>query len=381
MILPDSTLLSSLLKTPSITPKDAGCIPFIVDFLGSHATVQHLNMGSTSNCYIEVGQDGPLLLFVGHTDVVTSGPESLWQSPPFSGNVNEPMIIGRGIVDMKGAIWAFSSALKSCITQLNGRVGLLLTSDEEGDGKQGIASIIPHLQSQGIYAQWAIVGEPTSLEKLGDHYKHQRRGSDHIYATITGQQGHTAYPEQAKNPSNQLIALLAEIESTKQSILSPDDSLEIYSINTSSHVSNMIPASITIRINLRYQHQDLAHKIIDRLKAYAHIEYIPGAKPYQSNPIQIKEALTQAILKHTGIQSSHYPIGGTSDARHLAPIAKEIIEFGLSAHSAHQTNEHCSSQDLHALRSIYLELIYSLIIKKPGTHIKSAYNKTERILV
>ena len=136
---------------------------------------------------------------------------------------------------MKGAIWAFSSALHACIKQLNGRVGLLLTSDEEGDGKHGIAATIPLLQSQGIYAQWAIVGEPTSLNRLGDHYKHQRRGSDHIYLTITGQQGHTAYPELANNPSNQLTPLLTAIESIKHHLLSPHDSLEIYSINTSSH--------------------------------------------------------------------------------------------------------------------------------------------------
>lgn len=356
-MLHDKELLEALLKKPSITPNDSGCTQLISQFF-QHEPLD-FSIEDTSNAYFEFGQEGPLLLFVGHTDVVPTGPIDNWSSPPFPKTLGSDPFIARGIVDMKGAIWAFCSALKST-TINNGRVGILLTSDEEGHGKNGLNPVIKSLAEQNFKADWAIVGEPTSLDKVGDTYKHKRRGSYTLKAIIRGIQGHTAYPQYAKNPSKTLTTLLQKLEQVKEKIDSNTD-IEIFSIESSTHTGNIVPEAITIGINIRYHDTKTITQVESLLKTHAdEIIHSPGAKPYQSNPTVLKKALLNAIDAATGITSTASILGGTSDARFLEPIAIEIIEFGLRSKYAHKIDEQCTEKDLINLRKIYQNLIQNI---------------------
>lgn len=347
--------LSDLIACPSITPKDSGCIALIAKFLNQ--TPRLINRGSTSNAYFEFGQ-GPLLLFVGHTDVVPPGPLDLWDHDPFRLQIKNNHYIGRGIVDMKGAVFAFCNAFKATQSQLNGRVGILLTSDEEGTGVDGLAYAIPKLN---IRAHWALVGEPTSIHQMGDTYKHERRGSHYFFLRLKGKQGHIAYPHLATNPSDILKQFLQSIHSLKETF-PPDNDLSIYSIETSTHTGNIIPEYITIKLNLRYKDASTISQCQKLLQIYdTGYQNEIGAKPYYSNSKQIQIALTQAIKDITGIQAQSSKLGGTSDARFLPPIADEIIEFGLRSYYAHQINEQAPIQDISNLQKIYEKLLLNLL--------------------
>lgn len=372
-MLPDIELLKRLIQTPSVTPADNGCIKLLEDFFNKPAL--HFNRNKTSNAYIEVGEEGPLFVFVGHTDVVEPGPLDKWTSPPFKLTQTQSGFVGRGMVDMKGAIWAFCSALKAINQKLSYRVGILLTSDEEGDGKDGMQYMVEKLKDLNFYANWALVGEPTSKKHIGDYYKHQRRGSCSFEISLHGRQGHIAYPEQALNPAQHLETLLTDIGQINKNLTNPDH-LEIYSIESSTHTSNIIPETILVRANMRYLHEKSPSFVQNKLQgANRSLKTIFGAKPYQSNPSILKKSLTNAIEKHTRLAAQPSISGGASDARFLSPIAKEIIEFGLSSNSAHQINEFSSLDDLLVLQKIYLELMVGLNnIEKSDNSDFSIYN-------
>lgn len=354
-MISDQTFLKELINCHSVTPNDAGCMEIISSYLGIKPRL--INRGNTTNAYFEFGK-GPLFLFVGHTDVVPPGPLELWDNDPFSLTLKGQHFIGRGIVDMKGAVYAFCTAFKKNQSQLNGKVGILLTSDEEGNGKDGLSYAISKLN---IKANWALVGEPTSIEEVGDTFKHERRGSHHFKLTLEGKQGHIAYPHLCHNPADSLTEFLSEFKELK-SLFPPNNDLSIYSIKTSTHTGNIIPKSIHLGVNLRYENNELITKCLELFKRYDPNTFDRiGAKPYSSNPIQIKEALQKAIMDVKGIEAMPSKLGGVSDARFLPPIASEIIEFGLRSEYAHQINEKAPIQDLIDLEMIYTKLLLSLL--------------------
>lgn len=359
-MLPHENLLIDLLSQPSITPDDQGCMAIINEFFKTPP--RYFNQGDTHNALWTFGQGKKHLLFVGHTDVVPPGPLENWHNPPFSPKLSD-IIYARGIVDMKGAIWAFCSALKSLIPQLSNQVSILLTSDEEGDGKHGIKAIIPQLIEEGFHCDFAMTGEPTSREQVGDYYKHKRRGSYTLELHIIGKQGHSAYPLDAWNPIQSLTAVLSIIE-TFQTQLQKDHTLSLFSINTPTDTSNIIPKSIKLGLNIRYFNPQIIQELKTALMpVVTHIIERPGALPYQSNPKLLKQALIQSIeniTKHTPAASIQ---GGTSDARFLSAISDEIIEFGLSSLTAHHINEQASQKDLLCLHQIYTDFLFNLMCK------------------
>lgn len=354
-MIPDHDFLSKLISIPSITPHDKGCMQIISDYLKIEP--QYLNRKDTTNAYFEMGE-GPFLLFVGHTDVVPPGPLDLWDHDPFTLTEKDGSFWGRGMVDMKGSIFAFCSAFKAVQDQLQGKVGILLTSDEEGSGYDGLMYAIPKLN---LKADWALVGEPTSLETFGDTYKHERRGSHHFTLRLEGTQGHIAYPHLSKNPSDILTRFLSGLNDLKSSF-PKDNDLSIYSIETSTHTGNIIPKFIQIKLNLRYRDSHTIQMCLDYFKTFdPKTEDTVGAKPYQSNPKIIQKALTQAIRNVTGVEAKPSNLGGTSDARFLPGSAKEIIEFGLRSEKAHQINESAPIQDILNLQKIYQHLLLDLL--------------------
>lgn len=368
-MLPDEDLLTELLCQPSITPCDHGCMGIIEDFLKIKPT--YFNRNNTCNAFYSVSSY-PDLVFVGHTDVVSPGIEEHWQSSPFPDVVHDP-VIARGIVDMKGAIWAFASALKA---NPRSNVALLLTSDEEGTGQDGLAYAIDCLRQKDTHIPWALVGEPTSHETLGDYFKHERRGSYTLKVKIHGKQGHTAYPEYAKNPSHTLALLIGHLHEFNEQ-LPLNHNLEIFSITTSSHTSNIIPGYIELGMNIRYFDIAQVKRLTLLLQTFTNdLTHLPGATPYQSNPQGLKQQLVDAIFDVTGIESQSIISGGTSDARLLSPICSEIIEFGLRSQTAHQVNESSTQHDLITLRNIYSYFLSSL----PKTHVSSAKKQKQAII-
>lgn len=360
MMLPDIFFLKHLLQCASVTPDDAGCMDVIAQYL--QTTPINYHQGDTNNSYFELGTGDTLFLFVGHTDVVPPGPLDYWDNHPFSCQETNP-IIARGIVDMKGAIWAFCHALKTVQHKLKGRVGILLTSDEEGDGQNGMQSVIPKLQQQGFLAQWALVGEPTCVNNIGDYYKHERRGSYTFNITLKGQQGHTAYPDQAWSPNTALSQFLISLQHLQET-LPEHHNISLFSVNTSTSTSNIIPQSISIGLNLRYFSKNTIKQCMTVFQQHhAAIQEKPGALPYQAKPIRLKEALEQAVSSVTGLTPQASIKGGTSDARFLKPIAQEIIEFGLRSEYAHKINEQATETELHQLTNIYQELLLNLLSK------------------
>ena len=356
-MIENENFLAQLLKCHSVTPNDAGCIEHITAFLNqSPADYSHED---TRNVYYEFGQGDKCFLFVGHTDVVPSGPKDLWDEEPFDYYSNDP-VIARGIVDMKGAIWAFCTALNKHLSQLNCKVGILLTSDEEGDGIHGVQHVIPLLQEKGYIANWALVGEPTSVHTVGDYYKHARRGSYTLNIQLHGQQGHSAYPHYAWEPEKALSALLDDIKNFKTKLPKNHD-LSLVSIQSSTQTSNIIPATIQLVVNIRYSQPEVIEQFIQLCQQHqCLVEKKPGAQPYESNPKHLKNALVQAIQNVTGIHAKSTNLGGTSDARFLSPIAEEIIEFGLRSEYAHQANEQAYKHELVQLVNIYDKLIKTL---------------------
>lgn len=360
-MLHDELLLKNLLSRPSVTPHDKGCIDTIESFFKQKAT--YYNQGQTKNALFSFGEGKASLTFVGHTDVVPPGPLTKWQNDPFTYQGNDP-VIARGIVDMKGAIWAFCSALLPQIPNLTHQVHILLTSDEEGDGKDGITHVVPQLQEQGFHTNYALVGEPTSIHSVGDCIKHERRGSYMLEVILEGMQGHTAYPKNAWAPSQNIHEFFEKFLAYKAT-LPQDHDASLYNITSSTHTSNVIPNSIHIGVNIRYFDFNVIQQFLETFSPLAYkIIQTPGAKPYQSNPTILKQTLIQSIHDTTNIEPQSSRLGGTSDARFLSPIADEIIEFGLRSEFAHHINERASIQELNTLREIYAKFIQTLLCKK-----------------
>lgn len=386
-MLESENLLARLLSCCSITPNDAGCIGILEDYFKIEARL--LNRGDTTNAYFELGDGDQTLLFVGHTDVVNPGPTDQWHHPPFSYTGTNP-IIARGIVDMKGAIWAFCQAAKQYVKKHPGKIVILLTSDEEGDGKDGMQYAIQKLVHEKFSANWAIVGEPTSVNTVGDYFKHARRGSYTIYIHLQGKQGHSAYPQHGWKPEDPLQCFLIEIQKLKNSLPQYND-LSIFSINSSTHTSNIIPANITVGVNIRYNNIKVVEHFKSLCKKHtSRISLKPGALPYTSDPQTLKKALKDAIYSVTGIQSQSTCLGGTSDARFLSPITNEIIEFGLRSEYAHQINEQATVEELTTLQAIYTRLLHNLFdsstkvdeksqLALTKSHYASITKKTENI--
>jgi succinyl-diaminopimelate desuccinylase len=351
----DTQYLKDLIAQPSITPRDHGCKDIIARYL--NLSPLDLSISDTANYYFETKSDGPLLLFLGHTDVVNPGAYSSWKTPPFELHTIEEQLYGRGLVDMKGAIWAFSHVMKHTNSDL--RLGMLLTSDEEGTGINGIPAIIPKLAKNHIIPSWLLVGEPTSQDQVGDTYKTARRGSAHFQLSIKGKQGHTAYPHLAKNPCNKLTAFFQQLSQLSQ--LLPECDLSIYHLSTNSSVENMIPQSVTIKINLRYHLMSDYELTLKTLKVIdPELKCRISAQPYSSKENLLPSIIEQVSLDVLGIHANPSVLGGTSDARWFESICPNIIEYGLKNKTAHQCNESCSYQDLLTLTHLYQHFVKSL---------------------
>lgn len=357
-------LAQKLIQFDSVTPKGADCLDFIQKYLeGFGFNVQRLPFGSVDNLFARKGASNPHLMFVGHVDVVPTG--NGWKHPPFAGVVENDILYGRGAADMKGAIGAFLAALPDI--QHKGSISVLLTTDEEGPAKDGVAQIIPWLQSNNHVPTFALVGEPTSVHTLGDIVKNGRRGSINFDIVVHGKQGHVAYPHLAQNAANPLVMLLhtltAQLLDNGTDDFDPSN-LEIVKMNMPNDVYNVIPgtssASINIRFNSLHSFKSLEERInLEALKVKAQygpceisVVTLPSAEPFITYSEEWMHKVSKAVEAETGCAPQCSTSGGTSDARFIQKICP-VLELGLLNKTAHHVDEHVPIADLVSLQKIY----------------------------
>lgn len=373
-------ILSQLIGFQSITPQDAGCQDFMIQFLEQLGfSYQQMNQGHVSNFFACYGDTGPLLVFAGHTDVVPIGEATQWHTDPFVLEDKEGMLYGRGVADMKGSLACMLLMAERFIKtypSFQGRLGFLITSGEEGDEfDDGTPYVMEQLQSQGISIDYCIVGEPSSTHTVGDVVKIGRRGSLSAKISVRGKQGHVAYPHLAENPIHTLSPVLAElttIEWDKGNAHFPPTTMQITYLHSGGHAGNIIPGELNFHLNFRYSTEQTDSLLKERvLSIFNHhnlnpiIEWRLNGKPFLTDKGILLESCKQAILEQTGKETELSTNGGTSDGRFIAPYGVEVVEIGPVNATIHQVNECVSLNDLQVLEAVYFSICEKILNRSP----------------
>jgi succinyl-diaminopimelate desuccinylase len=368
-------LAQALISRRSVTPEDGGCQALLAGRLaaaGFHC--EPMRFGEVSNLWARRGSAQPLLCFAGHTDVVPTGPLSEWQSDPFVPTIRDVKLFGRGAADMKSSIAAFVTATEVFLKERpnhSGSIALLLTSDEEGPAVDGTAKVVEVLKKRGETMDYCIVGEPTSVDALGDTLKNGRRGSLSGRLTVRGVQGHVAYPHLARNPVHQLAPALAELAKTqwdKGNESFPPTTWQVSNIHAGTGVGNVIPGSVEVDFNFRFSTENTDASLTQRVEAILKkhgleysLSWVLGARPFLSAKGRLAQTVTEVCKRHTGHIAELSTTGGTSDARFIIEIAPEVLEIGPVNASIHKLNEHIEVAALEQLAKIYLDVLRALL--------------------
>jgi succinyl-diaminopimelate desuccinylase len=370
------SLLSALIAFESVTPKDENCQVFMMNHLSDLGfRCKRLDKDPVSNFYAEIGDEDPLLVFAGHTDVVAVGDESKWNSNPFELTEKDGILYGRGTADMKGSLACMMLAAKSFIhdhTHFKGRLGFLITSGEEGDDFDcGTPYVMEQLDKQGIRPDYCIVGEPSSTNTVGDVVKVGRRGSLTAKLTLHGKQGHIAYPHLAENPIHTISPALAELVTTewdKGNDYFPPTSLQVTHVDSGGHGGNVIPGDLTLQFNVRYSSEQTAEGLKKAImacfakhKLNPEIEWRLNGEPFLTEEGALVNATVDAIESITGKKPELSTSGGTSDGRFIAPYGVEVVELGPVNATIHQVNECVSLKDLETLTACYEAICEALL--------------------
>jgi succinyl-diaminopimelate desuccinylase len=366
-------LTRELIRRPSVTPADAGAMDVVQQTLEALGfSCRRMRFGEIENLYARYGAARPNLCFAGHTDVVPVGDESAWSCDAFEASVADGVLVGRGAVDMKGAIAAFCAAVESAIAagQVKGSLSFLITGDEEGVALDGTKRVVEALLAEGEAVDHCIVGEPTSAASLGDMVKVGRRGSINAEIVVEGVQGHVAYPHRAANPARVLIPLLAALQARRLDEGYPEfqpSNLEITRVEMPNTASNVIPplarAALNIRFNPSHTGQALADWIAREAAAAAQGS---GCKVTVTPQISGEAFLTErgaftdlvqaTVAELTGKPPELSTSGGTSDARFIRALCP-VVELGLVGTTMHQVDERTPLSEIERLQAIYERLI------------------------
>jgi len=368
-------LAQELIRRRSVTPDDAGCMDFIADWLQPLGfKAEWLNFGQTKNLWLRRGEAGPLFVFLGHTDVVPPGPLEDWTSPPFEPAIRDGKLYGRGAADMKGGIAAMMTALASFLNEHHGHQGaiaLLLTSDEEGDARDGIVKVVEVLQARGEKIDWCLVGEPSSFDTLGDVIRVGRRGSLCGTLRVLGTQGHVAYPNKADNPIHRfapaLVELAAEVWDEGNAVF-PPTSFQVSNIKAGTGADNVIPGRLDVLFNFRYstaitEEQIKARfaAILDRHGLRYEVDWRLSGAPFLTTQTELVEAVQNALEQIVGQRARPDAGGGTSDGRFIAPTGAQVVELGALNGSIHKLDENTPVEDLVTLSRIYRQVLVNLL--------------------
>lgn len=373
------TILKELIAFKSVTPKGLDAINFVEKFLselGFKCILKEFGSGENkvSNLYAVIGNKSPNICFAGHVDVVPPLNIDKWHNDPFELYLKENKIFGRGTVDMKGAIACYLIAIKNFLENNpnldSSSISVLLTSDEEGDAINGTVKMLEYIEKLNHKIDFCILGEPTTKQKIGDTIKIGRRGSINFELEITGKQGHVAYPEKAINPipiTAQIINDLNNFNFDQGSEFFQKSNLEITSINTENKVFNIIPNSVLIKFNIRFNNLSSdeyiiseIHKIIKKYTNNYDLKYRVPSKPFLQEICQKIKLFSDIVENSCGQTPKLDTNGGTSDARFIHKYTK-TVEFGLNCDSAHKINEFTQIKDLQILYNVYYDCLNGFI--------------------
>ena len=368
-------LACELISRASVTPDDAGCQALLGARLARAGfAIESLRFGQVDNLWASHGSGAPVLVLLGHTDVVPSGPTRAWASDPFVPVVRDGVLYGRGAADMKGSVAAFVVAAERFVAanpDHPGTLALLLTSDEEGDAIDGVRKVAATFRERGQRIDWCITGEPSSTARLGDLLRVGRRGSLSGTLVVKGVQGHVAYPHKARNPIHQAAPALAELVARQWDAgyeSFPPTSLQISNLHAGAGANNVIPGELQVLFNLRYNpHWDAPRlereitALLDRHGLEYELRWHRSGEPFHTPEGRLRAVAREVLAGFSGAPPEESTGGGTSDARFIAPLGAQCIEVGPVNASIHQVDEHVSVADLEALPDLYLRLVERLL--------------------
>ncbi|MBE7521663.1 MAG: succinyl-diaminopimelate desuccinylase [Burkholderiales bacterium] len=376
---PTLALARELVARPSVTPEDAGCQALIASRLAALGfRAETIVSAGVTNLWARRGTSSPLVCFAGHTDVVPTGPREAWSTDPFVPTERDGFLHGRGTADMKGSLAAFVTAIEAFVAahpDAPGSIALLITSDEEGPhNTDGTVKVVERLRARGETIDYCIVGEPSSVTRLGDMIKNGRRGTLTGVLTVRGVQGHVAYPHRARNPIHEVapaIAELAGIEWDRGNAYFPPTTFQCSNLHAGTGAMNVIPGTLELAFNWRYSTESTRESLITRLREvldrrgldYA-VRFLPDGKPFLTPRGRLVEVVSEAVRESTGVTPELSCTGGTSDGRFIASIARELVELGPVGATIHQVDERVAIDDLERLSAIYRAVLGRLLV--PG---------------
>jgi succinyl-diaminopimelate desuccinylase len=368
-------LAQQLIACRSVTPDDGGCQPLIAARLAAAGfSAETIARNGTTNVWLRRGRQRPTVVFAGHTDVVPPGPLEQWATDPFKPTIRDGMLFGRGASDMKASLAAFAIAAEEFVRAHPahpGSIALLLTSDEEGPATDGTVAVVERLTARDEAIDYCIVGEPTSVDHLGDVIKNGRRGSLSGRLLVRGIQGHVAYPHLARNPIHQAAPALADLAAEvwdHGNAHFPPTTLQISNIHAGTGALNVIPGSCEVDFNLRFAPVSTATALMQRIEGILRrhgldyeLAWTVGAQPFLTEPGRLSEALSAAIELATGRRPQLSTTGGTSDGRFIATICPQVVEFGPPNATIHKVNECVRVADLEPLKDVYRHTLEFLL--------------------
>jgi succinyl-diaminopimelate desuccinylase len=379
---PTLALLEDLIGRHSLTPHDAGCQALIarrLEALGFSCELLEFGPAEfrVTNLWAvrRGGAPGPTLAFAGHTDVVPTGPLDQWSSDPFIPTHRDGKLFGRGAADMKASLAAMVVAVEEFVAarpRHAGRIAFILTSDEEGPSVDGTARVCDWLRQRDERLDACIVGEPTSVHRIGDMIKNGRRGSLSGRLMVKGVQGHIAYPQLARNPIHQAMPALAELAAMQWDAgneFFPATSWQVSNIHAGTGAGNVIPGELKVDFNFRFSPESTQESLRQRLQAVLdrhaleyEVAWTLGGQPFLTRPGSLIEALRGAIAEAAGVQTELSTTGGTSDGRFLAQLCPQVVEFGPLNASIHKIDEHTHVADLTVLKTVYRKTLERMLL-------------------
>ena len=374
---PTLDLAANLIRRPSLTPEDHGCLDVITARLAALGFVaERLSYPPVENLWATRGSGRPVLCFAGHTDVVPTGPREEWRTDPFEPVITEGLLYGRGAADMKSGLAAMVTAAERFVARHPdhpGTLAFLLTSDEEGAAVDGTRRVIEVLESRGDKIDWCVVGEPTSHETLGDTVKIGRRGSLSCQLTVHGVQGHIAYPHLADNPVHAFAPALAELASRRwdqgNAYFQPT-SFQVANIAAGTGAPNVIPGELRVRFNLRFSTEQTVEslqrtvlEILGRHRVKYTLDWIIAGLPFLTQPGKLTDAVSAAVTEVTGQTPVFSTTGGTSDGRFIAPTGAQVVELGVANATIHKVNECARVTDIERLSLVYERVMEKLLAR------------------
>jgi len=374
---PTLQLACDLIRRPSVTPVDADCQAQMMNRLGAVGfQLEPMRFEDVDNFWATHGtQDGPVLCFAGHTDVVPTGPVQQWQHEPFEALIDaDGMLCGRGAADMKGSLASMVIASERFVQDYpnhRGKVAFLITSDEEGPAHHGTKAVVERLKARNERLDWCIVGEPSSTTLLGDVVKNGRRGSLGAKLTVRGKQGHVAYPHLARNPIHLAAPALAELAAEhwdEGNAFFPPTSFQISNLNAGTGATNVVPGELTALFNFRFSTESTVEglqarvsAILDKHELDWSVDWALSGLAFPTEPGELLDAVSASIKGVTGRDTQPSTSGGTSDGRFIATMGTQVVELGPVNATIHQVDERILASDLDLLTEIYYQTLVRLL--------------------